>query len=59
MAIQINEFEIAVEEPPPGRQRGGGDAEAPPPQPPAQMKPEEVVSAVRLGHERIERVRAD
>ena len=59
MSIQINEFEILVDEPPAQQSRGTGDADAPAPQAAAKVKPEEIVSTMRVNRERMERLRAD
>jgi hypothetical protein len=59
MPIQINEFEIMVDEPAAPKARGGGDSGESAPQAAAKIKPEEIVYTTRVNRERMERLRAD
>ena len=59
MAIQINEFEILVDEPPASQPRGVTEPDAPAPQASAKVRPEEILSTARVNRERMERLRAD
>ena len=61
MPIVINEVEIQVDDAPAaqaGGGGGGGDEQTPPPQS-SKMKPEGFAAAMRVGRDRMERVRAD
>jgi hypothetical protein len=59
MPIIINEVEIQMEEPPAPQARGGGEAEETPAAQSPKLKPDALAAAMRVGRDRLERVRAD
>ena len=59
MPIHIESFEIVTETTDESSTRGGGEGEAQQSAPPPMLRPYEIVEALRLHIERMERVRAD